>query len=294
MRLPAPHPSVAQMGQLRVATANLLHGMSLDDGTASEQALTAAIGSLDADVVALQEVDRRQERSGGVDQTELAAAALGALDWRFVPALLGTPDPARTWRPAPDGAMVGPGGAVVGPGGGRPADRDLIDGPSYGIGLASRLPVQRWAVRRFAASRASLPLLVPAQPRPRLMLIPDEPRSGLAAVVEGPSGPFTVVTAHLSFVPGTNVRQLRVLARWALQFPAPRLLLGDFNLPGSIPRRVTGWARLARVATYPSYGPRVQLDHVLGSNLGPEAVRAVTAPRLAVSDHCALVVDLDW
>ena len=46
---------------------------------------------IDADVIGLQEVDRFQPRSGGVDQTAVVADALGAEHWRFVPALHGTP-----------------------------------------------------------------------------------------------------------------------------------------------------------------------------------------------------------
>lgn len=265
---------------LRVATFNLLHGLALRTGQADPAGLRTAAASLDADVVGLQEVDRHQERSGGLDQTADVAAALGAGHWLFAPALLGTPGQQRDWRPADDSHQVGPH---------LPAASQV--GPTYGVGLVSRLPVQRWEVMRFAPSPLSLPLLIPG-PRPRLMRVPDEPRVAIAAVLEGPTGPLTVVTAHLSFVPGTNVRQLRRLARWAAGFPGPRLLVGDFNLPGGIPPRVTGWEQLARTPTYPSYRPRIQFDHVLGSGVGPTAVTSVRAHGLGVSDHCALVVDL--
>ncbi len=72
-----------------------------------------------------------------------------------------------------------------------------------------------------------------------------------------------MVTTHLSFVPGYNVRQLRALVRWVARMPGPVFLLGDLNLPGALPRLVTGWRQLARQPTYPAYGPRVQFDHVL-------------------------------
>jgi len=103
---------------------------------------------------------------------------------------------------------------------------------------------------------------------------------------------MTVVTAHLSFVPGWNVAQLRALARWAQAMPGPRLLAGDFNLPGAIARLASGWVQLARVATYPSYRPRVQFDHVLSQGIPESSVRDVQALRLPVSDHRALRVDL--
>lgn len=253
---------------MRVATFNLLSGRGVPDGAVRIEDLRTAARALDADVVGLQEVDRNQDRSGGADQTACVAEALGAAWSRFVPAVDGTPGGVWTSSTADDGADV--------------------DGPSYGVALVSRLPVLSWRVRRFGAAPLGLPLLVPGSRG--LTTVPDEPRVALAAVVEGPAGPFTVVTAHLSFVPGWNIRQLRALARWAGSFPGPRLLVGDLNLPGSLPRRVSGWTQLARVPTYPSWKPRVQFDHVLADR--PTAVRDVQALQLPVSDHCALVVDL--
>jgi endonuclease/exonuclease/phosphatase family metal-dependent hydrolase len=253
---------------VRVATFNLLSGRGVPDGTSRVDDLRAAAAALDADVVGLQEVDRNQERSGGTDQTGCVAEALGAAWSRFVPAVVGTPGAGWSPSTADDGAHV--------------------DGPSYGVALVSRLPVLSWRVRRFGPAPFGLPLIVPGSRG--LTSVADEPRVALAAVIEGPAGPFTVVTAHLSFVPGWNVRQLRAVTRWAGSFPGPRLLVGDLNLPGALPRRITGWSQLARVATYPSWRPRVQFDHVLADR--PARVRGARALQLPVSDHRALVVDL--
>ena len=109
-------------------------------------------------------------------------------------------------------------------------------------------------------------------------------------MVSGPRGPFTVVATHLSFVPGFNVRQLRHVTRWAAAKPAPQLLLGDLNLPGRLPAWISGWTQLAQVATYPSWKPRVQLDHALGQGIAPGQVISVESERLPVSDHNALAV----
>jgi endonuclease/exonuclease/phosphatase family metal-dependent hydrolase len=258
---------------VRVATFNLLHGRSLADGQVDESALRAAATALDCDIVGLQEVDRRQPRSNLVDQTAAVADALGARHWHFAPALHGTPGPDARWTAS------------------RDFDEVSIDEPSYGVALVSRLPVQSWHVRRFAPAPVGMPLMVPGSRG--LTHVHDEPRVGLVAVLEGPSGLMTVVTAHLSFMPGWNVAQLRTLARWARGFPGPRLLIGDFNLPGALPRLTTRWAQLARAATYPSWRPRVQFDHVLGDGIDESAVRDVQVLRLGVSDHCALAVDLD-
>jgi endonuclease/exonuclease/phosphatase family metal-dependent hydrolase len=257
---------------VRVATFNVLHGRSVATGEVRRLELVEAAAGLDADVVGLQEVDRAQERSGGVDQTAAVAHALGAEHWRFVPALHGTPGAAWTPSDLEDGTHV--------------------DGPAYGVGLVSRLPVRSWHVRRFGPAPIGLPLLVPGSRG--LTHVDDEPRVAVAAVLDTGNGPVTVVTTHLSFVPGWNVAQLRVLSRWARTLPAPRLLMGDLNLPGPLPRLTTGWAQPARVATYPSWRPRVQFDHVLVDGLPAAAVRGFRSMCLSVSDHCALAVDLDW
>ena len=263
------------MAALRLVTANLLHGMSLDTGQAAEDELRRAADRLRGDVVGLQEVDRDQDRSGNVDQARIVAETVGARDWRFVPSLEGTPDLTRSWRPATSDDGTG------------------VEGPTYGVALISCLPVRSWHVLRLGASPVGAPLLVPGTPKARLMHVPDEPRVAVAAVVDGPGGVFTAITTHLSFVPGVNVRQLRRVVRWAATMPGPRLLMGDFNLPGTLPRRVTRWEQLVRAATYPSYRPRIQFDHVLGSGVRRDAVRDVEVLRLPVSDHCALAVELD-
>jgi endonuclease/exonuclease/phosphatase family metal-dependent hydrolase len=264
---------------VRLVTFNLLHGTAVSDGSADPARLKAAVHEVDADVLGLQEVDCSQPRSAGADQTALAAAASGAR-WRaFVPTVVGTPG-VPGWRGWTD------------------ADGDDVrtsptDGPTYGVGLVSRLPVRRWLVTRFAAAPGRLPLLVPDRGRARVALVPDEPRAAVAAVVEGPHGPFTVVTTHLSFVPGFNVRQLRAIVRWTAELPRPLVLLGDLNLPGALPVRVSGWRAVATARTYPSPGPRVQLDHVLADGLDAAAVRGDRVWTLPVSDHCALGADVD-
>ncbi|HSK27019.1 MAG TPA: endonuclease/exonuclease/phosphatase family protein [Jiangellales bacterium] len=259
------------MTRLRFGTFNLLHGISVSDGQVREADLTAAGAALDADVVGLQEVDRDQPRSGKVDQTAVVADALEATWWRFAPSVEGTPG--ESWEPA------------------DPYRPELLAGPGYGVGLVSRLEVLEWRATAFPAAPFGMPLLVPNR---GLVHVPDEPRAVLAAVVVGPDGPFTVATAHLSFVPGWNVWQLRRLARWLAPLPRPWLVLGDLNLPGALPQATTRWRRLARVPTYPSWRPRVQWDHALTTGTAAPRVVAVRAERLAVSDHCALLVDVDW
>ncbi|WP_254552542.1 endonuclease/exonuclease/phosphatase family protein [Kitasatospora sp. MMS16-BH015] len=303
------------MTQLRIATFNLLHGQPLaGDGTPlpypldPAEPLHEAIAALDADVLALQEVDRHQERSGLTDQTAVAAKAMGAADWRFAAALHGRPAPVAGWitDPAHAGLTVyGP--AELG---------SATELPSYGTALLTRLPVSHWRARRFAPAPFGLPLRVAG--RRGLTPVPDEPRAALAAVLEGEHGPFTVVAAHLSFVPGWNMAQLAAVRRWIADLPQPHLVLGDFNLIGAVPRtvlggasardrvrtaravrrarprtRLHGWYDLAKTPTYPSHRPTVQFDHVLAMGLPRQAATSARAPRAVVSDHRPLVVEVD-
>jgi endonuclease/exonuclease/phosphatase family metal-dependent hydrolase len=260
------------MAMLRIGTFNLLHGMTLTDGATDPGRLRAAAIEVDADLMALQEVDNHLARSADQDQAGHFAAAMGARWFRFVPTVSGTPGRPGC-RPARDGADDA--------------------GPSYGIALVSRLPVREWRVCRFTAAPARLPMLVPSGHGPRLALVPDEPRAALAAVVEGGHGPFAVVGTHLSFVPGFNLRQLRSIVRWAADLPRPVFIAGDLNLPGRLPARSTGWTPLVSARSYPARAPRVQLDHVLAHGLPAGRVHSGHVWDLPVSDHCAIGVDVE-
>ena len=185
---------------MRVATFNVLHGVAVRDGAAATAGdrppgagsglFGAAVAVLAADVLGLQEVDVAQPRSGGRHQVRDAAEAMAAEHWRFAPAVRGTPGEHHGRWQAPSRYDAARAAA------GEPTDA------LYGVGLVCRLPVLQWRTTVFAPAPASLPLLVPGAPRPRLMWVRDEPRAAIAAVVQGPAGPLTVATVHLSFVPG--------------------------------------------------------------------------------------------
>ncbi|BCB77522.1 hypothetical protein Pflav_039320 [Phytohabitans flavus] len=135
----------------------------------------------------------------------------------------------------------------------------------------------------------------PPGPGGRFLWLRDEPRVMLAAVVEGPDGPFTVATTHLSFVPAWNAAQLRLVVRALRRLPSPRLLLGDLNMPARVAALVSGWRPLARVPTFPAWQPRVQLDHVLLDRRGGarwSGEGTAETPRVPFSDHRPLVVEM--
>ena len=252
---------------MRLATFNILHGRSLTDDQVDVDRFAAAITSLDADVLALQEVDREQPRSHHADLTAVAAVAMGAVSHRFVAAIAGTPG--ATWMAAT--GQEQPGTAA------------------YGVALLSRYPVRSWQVVRLPRIPFTFPMWLPV-PR-KVIMVREEPRAAVVAVLETPHGELTVVNTHLSFVPGWNRVQLRRLRRDLAAFPGPMVLMGDLNMTPPTPATVTGWRSLAAHPTFPIDGADRQLDHVLlRGSLGP--VTATSAPALPLSDHRALVVDI--
>jgi endonuclease/exonuclease/phosphatase family metal-dependent hydrolase len=250
---------------VRIATFNILHGRSPDDGRVDVDRLAAAVKSLDADVLGLQEVDRDQPRSLGADLTAVASEAMGAVDSQFVAALAGTPG--GTWMAAT--GQEQPGSA------------------SYGVALLSRYPVISWRVVRLPALQVRVPMWFRGSRRP--MLVGDEPRVAVAAVLDGPFGMFTVCNTHLSFIPGWNGLQLRRLVRSLSGTREPLALIGDLNMDRRRAARVSGLRPIAAADTFPAARPQRQLDHVLVRG-GLRATGPAEAVRLPLSDHRALVV----
>jgi endonuclease/exonuclease/phosphatase family metal-dependent hydrolase len=267
---------------MRVATWNLLHGIPLLDPL-NVPNLADVASTVSADLIGLQEVDRQQLRSNYEHQTKTVADAIGLPYWVYAPAVIGTPG--ETWEDATDSQIHS-----------HQHSESESDQPHYGIGLASRYPLTNIEVLRFKPAPLSLPLLVPSDPRPRLMKVSDEPRLAIIADVETPLGLFTVANTHLSFVPGYNVKQLRKLTKHLSVRTNPVLIIGDFNLPGKLANLVSRWDSLATLPTYPTFKPRIQFDHIISRGLSDEAIKqardSAEVMPLAISDHCALVVEI--
>ena len=217
-------------------------------------------------ILALQEVDRDQPRSLQADLTTVAARAGGAREQRFVATLHGEPG---TWTAA--------------------TGLEQPDSAAYGIALISRFPVRSWRVTSLPALARAVPVIHQGHRLPQLAH--DEPRAAVAALLDTPEGPLTVVATHLSFIPGWNVLQLRALVRVCRSLPRPLVLLGDLNLGPRVVGRASGWRPAATALTFPSPAPQRQLDHVL-----VDGDVAVLGPAVAldagVSDHRALTVDV--
>ena len=168
-----------------MATFNILHGRSVHDGAVELGRLEESIRRLDADVLALQEVDLDQPRSAMADLTALAAQAMGAVTHRFVAAISGTPG--ATWMAA--------------------TGREQPGTAAYGIALLSRFPVQSWQVVRLPRIPMTFPMYL-REPN-KVLMVHEEPRAAMVARLDTPLGPMTVANTHLSFVPGWNRVQLR-------------------------------------------------------------------------------------
>lgn len=263
---------------VRIATLNVLHGIVLpatgppsatSSGIAPPvdlHAVASGIASLEADVVALQEVDRGLARSGSVDQVASLAALLG---WHsaFAPALHG--DPADRWQRA---ARVDGGG------------------PGYGVGLVSRHPIVATAATPLPGGGDHVRRREPTLANPGW---DREPRIALHADVAVGDRRLRVTTTHLSYLPLRALRQLRA-ARAGAGGSDAAVLAGDINLPPGLARRAAGsmWHHVGGSPTYPAWAPRVQLDHVWVR--GQVQVRAVSVGPQLTSDHLPVVVDLVW
>ncbi|WP_199253931.1 endonuclease/exonuclease/phosphatase family protein [Mycolicibacterium mengxianglii] len=252
---------------MRMATFNILHGRSVHDGEVRLDRLAASIKELDADVLALQEVDLDQPRSSMADLTALAAEAMGAVSHRFVAAIAGTPG--ATWMAATGTEQPGTAG--------------------YGIALLSRFPAVNWQVLRLPRIPFRFPMYL--QEPGKVLMVDEEPRAAMVARFETPIGPLTVANTHLSFVPAWNRVQLRRLVRDVRGFPGPHVLMGDLNMTPPAVARTSRFRALAAANTFPADVPSRQLDHILTDDPSLRGTQT-SAPLLSISDHRALMVDV--
>lgn len=250
---------------MRVATYNLLHGISVKTGQIDLPAVADAVAALEADIVAVQEVDRGLPRTGHADQVADLAQRTG-LHGVFGPALLGNPD--TRWR--------GVGGADPG-------------GPAYGVGVLSATPLS-------AVERVALPGGGDGERRPNAS--PQnpgwdyEPRVVLCGVLDMDGVAVRIATAHLSYLPWRGIAQLRAAADVAGAGDGPAILIGDFNLPvWPVRMALPGWTHGGGSPTYPSWDPRLQVDQVIVR--GGVRVREVRVGTSATSDHLPLLATLD-
>ncbi|CAB4677624.1 unannotated protein [freshwater metagenome] len=252
----------------------------------SAPALQRAIAEIASDVIAVQEVDYLLPRTNGINQIGEIATAMSATDWAFAPSVIGTPG--EKWRKLNDRDPNYVSNNSIG---------DLAE--SYGIAIASNIPVIKWQRLDLGRSVIGMPLVVPAEsetgsrPKIRAIYVRDEPRVALAATLQNG---FTVINTHLSFVPGVNLNQLNKLKRWAQQIAREtnkiQIILGDLNLPKGIPALGSKWKSLVNQNTYPSWGAKIQFDYILADDLSGYQVTDRKTVKTGVSDHLPLRIEL--
>lgn len=239
--------------------------------------LAAAAAALGSDVISIQEVDHGLGRSNNAFQTRDIAIAMGAKHYAFAPGIIGSPD--GKWKNA--GAKIISNQAT---------DAEVESG-SYGIGIVSKIKVLQWHRLDLGRSLIGAPLLIPNTEtgKAKAIYIKDEPRLALAAQLENG---WTVINTHLSFVPGMNLFQLAKLKNWANTFGEKVLLMGDFNLPGSIPAIGSNWQSLHVQNTYPSWKPKIQFDYILSKGVTLKDVIQVPTTASGISDHLPLTIEI--
>ena len=252
----------------------------------SAPALQRAIAEIASDVIAVQEVDYLLPRTNDTNQIGEIATAMSATDWAFAPSVIGTPG--EKWRKLDDRDPNYVSNSSIG---------DLAG--SYGIAIASTIPVIKWQRLELGRSVIGMPLVVPAEsetgssPKIRAIYVRDEPRVALAATLQNG---FTVINTHLSFVPGVNLNQLNKLKRWAQQIARETntipIILGDLNLPKGIPALASKWKSLVNQNTYPSWGAKIQFDYILADDLSGYQVTDRKTVKTGVSDHLPLRIEL--
>ena len=302
--------------RLDPATAPLADSDIADAGAAREvlAALADQIRDIDPDVIALQEVDLGQRRSGRLDQTAVLADLLGWDGHRFAATYAG-PVVGLRRRPRRS-ALTGRADDVLGP------LRALLGaGPAgFGNALLTRLPVRAWRVARLGRGPAVLTRRGGGRALdPRSYALSTSTMRNMIAAqidpVDGAGGPggLAVASTHLATRTGTAAAQLT--AAWAAlaALPGPHVLAGDLNLHAELLAPL-GIARgLGEGATYPSGAPARRIDHILTDpwptgadglpvsaqeavgRTGGTLLRAVGSGvrSLVVSDHAATWVDLE-
>jgi len=278
---------------MRITSWNFLHGQPLKPPVAdpsrlerdevAEQRYAGAVQTLESDLIALQEVDFNLERSGIENQSSAVARIMGAAHWGFAPAISGTPG--VKWRKLKSDEQLVFTNSNIG---------QVKELGSYGIAIISKVPVKSWLRLELGRSVIGMPLLIGNEKGKLAMLyVKDEPRVAIAAVLENG---WTVINTHLSFVPLVNIYQLFKLSRWATsierEYSTKVILLGDFNLPGGIPSKLTSWKRATQSLSYPSWAPKISFDYILMRQEHLAQGEEVITPDLDISDHRAISIDL--
>jgi endonuclease/exonuclease/phosphatase family metal-dependent hydrolase len=226
-----------------------------------------AINNLNADILAIHEVDYLQSRSNNSKQVEEIANNCGFSSWAFAPAITGTPG--SSWKTSHE--LI------------TNKNNQLLQ-TSYGIGLLSKIPVRNWHRLSLRKSPIGLPLAITSENGTKVAYIPDEPRAAIAAELENG---ITVITAHLSFVPPVNTLQLIKIRKWAQDIPGKKIYIGDFN---ALLFGTAGIKSINKAKSYPGWSPKVKFDYILSNSIKGQELKFNFE---GVSDHLPIGVEID-
>ena len=260
--------------------------MAIPPGT--KASLPSAIKKIAPEVLAVQEVDYFLLRSNSVNQIQEIARAIKAVDWAFAPSIIGTPG--EKWR-----ALTDDDESIISSTSKEAVKKKAIGG--YGIAFASTIPVTAYERIELGRSIVGMPLLVPGgedgRGKPRFIYVQDEPRVALVAHLENG---WSIINTHLSFVPGVNISQLNKLKKWAEKSAEQTgnkiAIVGDLNLPKSLPVLGSKWKSLLTQNTYPSWGAKIQFDYILTKDT-LSTFNSLATTATGISDHLPITVEIE-
>ena len=310
---------------IRVLSLNLQHGLpgaGAGDGSAATGSLAGAdisdpataravmraaaeqIAELAPDIVALQEVDLGQARSGRLAQAAFLAEELGMPTCRFAASYAGPVvglrrRPLRSALSSPTHDVLGILRAAVGA------------GPiGYGNALISRFPVAGWHIKRLGRGASSVEKRGGRAWDPRSYHVSTASnRVMVAATLElpedagGPIRRLSVASTHLATRESMAARQLAAAWGALAGLPGPHLLVGDYNLSAEQVAALGLGRTLGEGLTFPAAGPKRRIDHVLtdmwptgpdGLPLSDEAAVAAAGAEVSAAAGGPLLRAVDW
>lgn len=237
---------------MRIVTFNVKHG-SVGDGRSDNRLLATTCAGLEADILALQEVDRRATRSRLADQVGRVARATGM---------------SAAFGEAARRAPLRRYGNVL-----------LARGA---LSEVETLGLRQPESREFRVAVLARVILRNCQPS---VVAPLQQQVVAPLLV-------SVAATHLSFRPGEGAAQLGAVIEALARRPPPRVLLGDLNLPPEEVEPVlaaAGYEVAATGPTFPARTPRTRIDYVAVQGLRVVSAQVLEAP---VSDHRPVVAEV--
>jgi endonuclease/exonuclease/phosphatase family metal-dependent hydrolase len=240
--------------RLRLATFNIKHGAPANGYEGDPEAVAAACAALEADVLALQEVDDAIPRSGRADLAAMAARAAG-MKVVFAPTIRIR--------------------------GGRYGNALLVKGEIEGTEVLS-LTGARWLQGRRGGGR-----VFPVWREPRNAIIATV-RVGGQRLSVAATHLATQRDVSKKQLPQAVARLQTKPPPWVLMGDLNRTTQDVVSEP-----LLDSMELVRGPATFPSWNPQRRIDHIAirGLTLHPDSVKAVRSPH--VSDHLALVAEVE-